>query len=239
MSLCSCAPGWHGAPYQRSGNKKNEVSGNTEIERDENVLRKWFHQQWLISSLNACLLPEGGTDSVGEAGSVQNHSLPEPGWLRFMSKQEARSDGRMHPTLGRYRVTVNIHVVHTVGTDSWHCYHHHYYYYHALFRSLSPTSFSLLLGKCQAPHKMGLSGTHFQSVEKVIARLFCCPCLIPPVNASLIPNVVGLHHPQGQSFVSLPLRSTGRYGLLGNLLSLNVSPWKQVAKTISFYNIDE
>lgn len=109
---------------------------------------------------------------------------------------------------------------------------------HTRLRSLSPTSFSLLLGKCQAPHKMGLSGTHFQSVEKVIARLFCCPCLIPPVNASFIPNVVGLHHQQGQSFVSLPLRSTGRYGLLGNLLSLNVSPWKQVAKTISFYNID-
>ena len=85
---------------------------------------------------------------------------------------------------------------------------------------------------------MGLSGTHFQSVEKVIAGLFCCPSLIPPVNASLIPDVVGLHHPQGQSLVSLPLRSTGRYGLLGNLLSVNVSPWKQVAKTISFYDID-
>lgn len=124
MSLCSCAPGWHGALYQRSGNRKHKVSGNAEIGRGENDLRKWFHQQWLIPSLNACLLPEGGTDSVGEAGSVQNHSLPEPGWLRFMSKQEAGPDGRMHPTVGRYLVTVNIHVEHTVGTDSWHCYHH-------------------------------------------------------------------------------------------------------------------
>lgn len=109
---------------------------------------------------------------------------------------------------------------------------------HRRLSNVSPTSFLLLLGKCQAPHKMCLAGTHFQSVEKVIAGLFCCPSLIPPMNASLIPDVVGLHHPPGQSFVSLPLRSTGRFGLLGNLLSLNVSPWKQLAKTISFYDID-
>lgn len=109
---------------------------------------------------------------------------------------------------------------------------------HTKLSNFSPTSFSLLLGKCQAPHKMCLAGTHFQSVEKVIAGLFCCPSLISSMNASLIPDVVGLHHPQGQPFVSLPLTRTGRYGLLGNLLSLNVLPWKQVAKTISFYDIN-
>lgn len=161
-----------------------------------------------------------------------------------MSKQEAGPDGRMHPTLRWYLVTVNKHVEYTVRTDSWHCYGHSLlfscslHFYPGGSATFPPTSFSLLLGKCQAPHKMCLAGTHFQSVEKVIAGLFCCPSLIPSMNASLIPDVVGLHHPPGQSFVSLPLRSTGRFGLLGNLLSVNVSPWKQVANTISFYDID-